>query len=161
MKVLRIAFRGLGRKGVRHDHAYRILGPRGEQAAAALRISAASRRVPGAGGEVTVAVPLMTAPPAVGPPGGAGEAVRRETRHGSQIRYVQRIYAPMSGGARACSRRPARTRSAASTTSRDSRWHASSPVLSSVHSATSPMADLAEDRPMAGPDRPRNPRGSQ
>ena len=69
LKVVRIAFRAVGRKGVHRDHAYPAFGPPGEQETAALRILATSRHVPGAGGEVTVAVPLMTAPPAAGPAG--------------------------------------------------------------------------------------------
>jgi len=62
------------------------LAPRGEQETAALRILATSRHVPGVGGKVTVAVPLMTAPPAVGPVGPVELGRRSAGRRGWQPR---------------------------------------------------------------------------
>jgi Protein of unknown function (DUF4242) len=88
-----------------------------------------------------------------------GEAVRRETRHGSQIRYVQRIYAPDE------QRCLCLFEAAGPNQVRHVNDIAQFPlarviaVLSSVPSATSPMADLGEDRLMAGPGRQANRRG--
>ena len=148
LKVRRIAFRALGRKGVHRDHAYPVLGPRGEQETAALRILATSRHVPGAGGVVTVAVPLMTAPPAAGPAGPAELGRRSAGRRGWQPRS-----APCSASAHRLS-----TGACACLGPLAGPWSATSmtlpfplarviAVLTLVPGRTSQMADLDEDRP--------------
>ena len=92
-----------------------------------------------------------------------GEAVRRENRHGSQIRYLQCIYAPDEQRCLCLfeAAGPDQVRSVSDIAQFPlARVIA---VLSSVPSATSPMADLdlGEDRLMAGPGRQANPRGNR
>ena len=89
------------------------------------------------------------------------EAVRRENRHGSQIRYLQCIYAPDE------QRCLCLFEAAGPDQVRHVNDSAQFPlarviaVLISVPSATSPIPDLGEDRLMAGTDRQGNPRGNR
>jgi Nickel responsive protein SCO4226-like len=101
----------------------------------------------------------LSSPQLAGVDRALGEAVRREAGRGSQIRYLQRIYAPDE------QRCLCLFEAAGPDQVRSVNDIAQFPlarvvaVLSSVPDATSPIADLGEDRLMAGADRQGNRRG--
>ena len=160
LKVLRIAFRALGRKGVHRDHAYPSLVPRGEQETAALRILATSRHVPGAGGEVTVAVPLMTAPPAAGPADLVELGRRSAGRRGWQPRSAPCSASAhrLSTGACACLGPLARTLVRNINDIARSHWRASSPCSPWCPAGPARWLILTKTGPVTGTDRRKSPR---
>ena len=158
LKVVRIAFRAVGGREFAVTTLTPSLAPRGEQETAALRILATSRHVPGADGEVTVAVPLMTALPAVGPAGLVvpGRRSRRTTRLAAPIRSVQRVCAPVEPGCLClCG---ARTLVRNINDIARSRWRTSSPCSPWCPAGPARWLILTKTGPATGTDRRKSPR---
>jgi len=160
LKVVRIAFRALGRKGVRRDHAYPVLGPPGvskrrRRCGSCHEPARARGRRRGDGRGAADDRPARSR---TGRPSGAGEAVSRETRLAAPIRSMQRLCAPVEHGCLCLLGPLARTLVRNINDIARSRWRASSPCLPWCPAGPARWLILTKTGPVTGTDRRKSPR---